>query len=205
MLEVINHHHDGILSSNILNELDLKPMEYFIVSAHREENVDSEVNLKKLTDILNGLASKYNLPVLVSTHPRTLKRIKDGGIKMNKNVDLAKPFGYLDYVNLQINAKATLSDSGTITEESSILNFPALNIREAHERPEGMEEASVIMTGLDLDVVLNSLLILDDQRRGEDRQLKSVSDYRSPNVSDKVLRIILSYTNYVNRVVWKKY
>ena len=205
MLEVINHHHDGILSSNILNELDLKPMEYFIVSAHREENVDSEVNLKKLTDILNGLASKYNLPVLVSTHPRTLKRIKDGGIKMNKNVDLAKPFGYLDYVNLQINAKATLSDSGTITEESSILNFPALNIREAHERPEGMEEASVIMTGLDLDVVLNSLLILDDQRRGEDRQLKLVSDYRSPNVSDKVLRIILSYTNYVNRVVWKKY
>ncbi len=205
MLEVINHHHDGILSSNILNELDLKPMEYFIVSAHREENVDSEVNLKKLTDILNGLASKYNLPVLVSTHPRTLKRIKDGGIKMNKNVDLAKPFGYLDYVNLQINAKATLSDSGTITEESSILNFPALNIREAHERPEGMEEASVIMTGLDLDVVLNSLLILDDQRRGEDRQLKAVSDYMSPNVSDKVLRIILSYTNYVNRVVWKKY
>ena len=205
MLEIINHHHDEILSSKILKELDLKPMEYFLVSAHREENVDSEVNLKKLTDILNGLASKYNLPVLVSTHPRTLKRIKDGGIKMNKNVDLAKPFGYLDYVNLQINAKATLSDSGTITEESSILNFPALNIREAHERPEGMEEASVIMTGLDLDVVLNSLLILDDQRRGEDRQLKSVSDYRSPNVSDKVLRIILSYTNYVNRVVWKKY
>ena len=205
MLEVINHHRDGILSSNILNEVALKPMEYFLVSAHREENVDSEGNLKKLTDILNGIASKYNLPVLVSTHPRTLMRIKDDGIKMNKNVDLAKPFGYLDYVNLQINAKATLSDSGTITEESSILNFPALNIREAHERPEGMEEASVIMTGLDLDVVLNSLLILDDQKRGEDRQLLAVSDYKSPNVSDKVLRIILSYTNYVNRVVWKKY
>ena len=205
MLEVINHNHDGILSSNILSQLDLKPMEYFLVSAHREENVDSKGNLEKLTDILNGLASKYNLPVLVSTHPRTLMRIKDSGIKVHKNVDLAKPFGYLDYVNLQINAKATLSDSGTITEESSILNFPALNIREAHERPEGMEEASVIMTGLDLDVVLNSLLILDDQKRGEERQLQAVSDYNSPNVSDKVLRIILSYTNYVNRVVWKKY
>ncbi len=205
MLEIINHHHDEILSSKILKELDLKPMEYFLVSAHREENVDSEGNLKKLTDILNGLASKYNLPVLVSTHPRTLMRIKDAGITVNKNVDLANPFGYLDYVKLQINAKATLSDSGTITEESSILNFPALNIREAHERPEGMEEASVIMTGLDLDVVLNSLLILDDQKRGKDRQLRAVSDYNSPNVSDKVLRIILSYTNYVNRVVWKKY
>ncbi len=205
MLEVINHHYNGILSSNILNELDLKPMEYFLVSAHREENVDSEDNLKKLTNILNGLASKYNLPVLVSTHPRTLMRIKDSDIKMDKNVDLAKPFGYLDYVNLQINAKATLSDSGTITEESSILNFPALNIREAHERPEGMEEASVIMTGLDIDVVLNALIVLDDQKRGEDRQLQAVSDYESPNVSDKVLRIILSYTNYVNRVVWKKY
>ncbi|WP_242600662.1 UDP-N-acetylglucosamine 2-epimerase, partial [Erwinia billingiae] len=169
------------------------------------ENVDSPINIKKLADILNAVAEKYDFPVIVSTHPRTRKRIEENNLKFHKNVQLLKPLGFTDYIKLQLEAKAVLSDSGTITEESSILNFPALNIREAHERPEGMEEASVIMTGLSVERVMQSLAILEDQPSGEERLLRQVSDYSMPNVSDKVVRIIHSYVDYINRIVWKKY
>lgn len=175
-----------------------------MVSAHREENIDSDINLAKLAETLNGVAEKYGEPVIVSTHPRTQKRIDAKGIQFHPLVNLLRPLGFKDYVRLQRDARAVLSDSGTISEESSILNFPAVNIREAHERPEAMEEASVMMTGVDIERVLQALEILVDQPRSNVRLLRPVADYSMPNVSDKVVRIIHSYTDYVNRVVWKK-
>lgn len=204
MYEVLGAYMGKIDSSDVLKRLELAAQDYFVVSAHREENVDSEINLVKLADILNGLAERYGKRIIVSTHPRTRNRIEAKGLKFHEKIELLKPLGFLDYVHLQKHAYAVLSDSGTITEESSILNFPALNIREAHERPEGMEEASVMMTGLELDRVLQGLAVLESQERGEARTLRPVGDYSMPNVSDKVLRIIISYTDYVNRVVWKK-
>lgn len=205
MFEVLNHYRPQIDASGVLQRLSLVPRKYFAVSSHREENIDSAKNFSKLVDILNSVADEYDMPVVVSTHPRTMKRIESGGVSFHPHVKLLKPLGFHDYVNLQINAKAVLSDSGTITEESSILNFPAVNLRESHERPEGMEEGAVMMVGLELDRVHQALAILETQKRGAERDLRMVDDYYAPNVSDKVLRIILSYTGYVNRVVWKKY
>lgn len=204
MQEVLTYHAEQINSSDIVRRLGLQEQDYFVVSAHREENIDSPVQFGKLVQVLNGLAAQFNKPVIVSTHPRTRKRIDNEGVKLSEGVRLIKPLGFFDYVQLQKHALAVLSDSGTITEESSILNFPALNIREAHERPEGMEEAAVMMTGLDFDSVLRGLHVLTTQGRGADRTLRIVADYDVPNVSEKVLRIILSYTEYVNRVVWRK-
>nr|WP_321404173.1 UDP-N-acetylglucosamine 2-epimerase (non-hydrolyzing) [uncultured Desulfobacter sp.] len=203
MNEVISHYLDGINSSDVMSKIGVKEGQYFVVSAHREENVDSDSHLKSLVEILNRIATEYNSPVIVSTHPRTRMRFDKQKVKFHHNVRLLKPMGFTDYVNLQMNASAVLSDSGTITEEASILNFPALNIREAHERPEGMEEASVMMTGLSVERVMQGLAILSEQPRGQKRLLRKVTDYSMPNVSDKVLRIILSYTDYVNRVVWR--
>ncbi len=204
MFEVLNHYLPKIEASAILSTLGLNRYDYFVVSAHREENVDSETNFRKLVAILNSLAETYGKRVIVSTHPRTRKRVENLGVTFHDRVELMKPLGLTDYVHLQMHAVAVLSDSGTINEESSILNFPALNLREAHERPEGMEETSVMMTGLELDRVHQGLSILVDQKRGNERTLRQVGDYSMPNVSDKVLRIILSYTDYVNRVVWRK-
>lgn len=204
MFEVLTHYREKIDGSDVLQRLGLED-DYFVVSAHREENVDSEVNFRKLVAILNSIAETYGKRVIVSTHPRTRKRVESLGVRFHEKVELLKPLGFTDYVHLQQHAMAVLSDSGTITEESSILNFPALNIREAHERPEGMEEASVMMTGLELDRVHQVLSVLAKQGRGERRTLRQVSDYSMPNVSEKVVRIILSYTDYVNRVVWKKF
>jgi UDP-N-acetylglucosamine 2-epimerase len=204
MFEVLNHYRAKIDASDVLSRLDLSPQDYFVVSAHREENVDSEINLVKLAAILNGVAEHYGKRIIVSTHPRTRKRIEAKGLKFNEKVELLKPLGFVDYVHLQKHAYTVLSDSGTITEESSILNFPALNIREAHERPEGMEEASVMMTGLEFERVMQGLAVLDSQHRDGERTLRQVGDYSMPNVSDKVLRIIVSYIDYVNRVVWRK-
>lgn len=205
MFEVINYYRDGIESADVLTRLGLKAGDFFVVSAHREENIDSDNNLTKLVDTLNSVAIKYNKPVIVSTHPRTQKRINAKGITFHPLVRLLKPLGFKDYVKLQKEACAVLSDSGTITEESSILNFPAVNIRDAHERPEGMEEASVMMTGVDSERVLQALAILADQPSGDKRLLRKVSDYSIPNVSDKIVRIIHSYTDYVKRVVWRQY
>lgn len=204
MYEVLGYYMPQIQSSDVLKRLGLSASEYFVVSAHREENIDSEKNFAKLVQVLNAVAEDQGYPVVVSTHPRTRKRIEASNTTFHPNVQLLKPQGFHDYVHLQMHAKAVLSDSGTITEESSILNFPALNLREAHERPEGFEEAAVMMVGLDVDRVRQALMILNDQPRGEQRALRLVADYSMPNVSDKVLRIILSYTDYVNRVVWKK-
>lgn len=204
MFEVLHAYMNKIDGSDVLTRLGLAAQDYFVVSAHREENVDSEINLVKLAGILNGIANQYGKRIIVSTHPRTRNRIEGKGLVFHEKVELLKPLGFIDYVHLQKHAYAVLSDSGTITEESSILNFPALNIREAHERPEGMEEASVMMTGLELNRVMQGLAVLDTQERGDGRTLRPVYDYSMPNVSDKVLRIILSYTDYVNRVVWKK-
>ncbi len=205
MFEVLTHYAPSIDASDALPRLGLTEGEYFVISAHREENVDSEVNLRKLAAIFNGLATTYGKPVIVSTHPRTQKRIDAQQLQFDPLVRLLKPLGFHDYVKLQKEARAVLSDSGTITEESSILNFPALNIREAHERPEGFEEASVMMVGLELDRVLQGLSILEHQARGAERSLRQVADYSMPNVAEKVVRIIHSYTDYVNRTVWKKY
>ena len=204
MFEVLNHYRQKIERSEVLRRLGLTRDDYFVVSAHREENIESDQNFRGLVEILNGLAVTYGKRVIVSTHPRTRKRVEVLGIEFDSRVELLKPLGFTDYVHLQMHANAVLSDSGTITEESSILNFPALNIREAHERPEGMEEASVMLVGLSLERVHQGLAILTGQGRGENRLLRQVSDYSMPNVSDKVVRIILSYTAYVNQVVWKK-
>ncbi|MHB0925495.1 MAG: non-hydrolyzing UDP-N-acetylglucosamine 2-epimerase [Gallionellaceae bacterium] len=205
MNEVLTYYRAGIEASDVLTRLGLSEGQFFVVSAHREENIDSEKNFGKLISVLNGIAENYELPVIVSTHPRTQKRVDTVLAKFNKHVRLLKPLGFKDFNKLQLTAKAVLSDSGTINEESSILNFPALNLREAHERPEGMEEAAVMMVGLEFERVMQGLAILDSQARGEHRLLRQVGDYSMPNVSDKVVRIIHSYTDYVNRVVWKKY
>lgn len=205
MAEVLAHYRPGIDASDVLSRLGLAERQFFVVSAHREENIESDRNFGKLVQVLNTVAEEYKLPVIVSTHPRTQKRVDALGAQFHANVQLLKPLGFTDYNRLQISAKAVLSDSGTINEEASILNFPALNLREAHERPEGMEEAVVMMAGLETDRVMQGLTILEHQPRGEQRLLRQVADYSMPNVSDKVLRIIHSYTDYVNRVVWKKY
>lgn len=205
MFEVLNHYRAAIEDSDILDRLQLKSGQFFTVSAHREENIDSDKNFIKLVDVLNTVAEKFNLPVIVSTHPRTQKRVDAMGVKFHPNVQLLKPLGFMDYNKLQLEAKAVLSDSGTINEESSILNFPALNLREAHERPEGMEEAAVMMVGLEVERVLQALDILDTQARGATRTLCLVEDYSVPNVSEKVVRIIHSYRDYVMRTVWKRY
>src|SRR3990170_828895 len=204
LFEVLSFYEEKINQSQIMKKLNLTEMDFFVVSAHREENIDSEENFAKLVTVLNGLADTYGKRIIVSTHPRTRKMFEVKGTVLNNKIELLKPLGFFDYVYLQKNAYAVLSDSGTITEESSILNFPALNIREAHERPEGMEEAAVMMTGLETDRILQALLILTSQARGSNRLLRLVSDYNVPNVSEKVLRIILSYTDYVNRTVWHK-
>lgn len=205
MFEVLNFYRQKIEDSKVLTTLNLKENEYFVVSAHREENVNSDKNFLDMVDMLNAVAEQYQLPVIVSTHPRTRKRIEEMGVEFNPLIELLKPLGFSDYNKLQLSAKATLSDSGTINEESSILNFPALNLRQAHERPEGMEEAAVMMVGLTAERVLQGLDILERQDRGDKRTLRLVEDYSMPNVAEKVARIILSYTDYVNRVVWKKY
>ena len=205
MFEVLTHYRPQIDASDVLARLKLKEKSYFVVSAHREENIESPQNFAKLVNVLNTIAKDHGLPVIVSTHPRTQKRIDETNSKFHKNVILLKPTGFHDYISLQLSARASLSDSGTINEESSILNFPALNLREVHERPEGMEEASVMMVGLEVDRVRQGLTILATQGRGNERDLRQVADYSIPNVADKVVRIIHSYTDYVNRVVWKIY
>jgi UDP-N-acetylglucosamine 2-epimerase len=204
MFEVLNHYLNAIKKSDVLNRLELNQYKYFVVSAHREENINNESNFNGLVSCLNLIAEKYNYPIIVSTHPRTRKMIDAKGIKLHKNIQLLKPLGFNDYNALQMNAKAVLSDSGTISEESSILNFPALNIRQAHERPEAMEEASVMMVGLNPERILQGLIELESQKRGVDRTLRTVSDYSMPNVSDKVVRIIISYVDYIKRVVWSE-
>lgn len=201
MFEVLNSRKEDIEQSDILEKLELKENEYFVVSAHREENINSETNFLDLVDSLNAIAEKFKMPVIVSTHPRTRNMINEKGIKFNPLVKTMKPLGFNEYVKLQIKAKAVLSDSGTISEESSILGFRALNIREAHERPEAMEEASVMMVGLKKERILQGLKVLETQ---EHDTLRIVGDYTKPNVSEKVLRIILSYTDYINRFVWGK-
>jgi UDP-N-acetyl-L-fucosamine synthase len=202
MLEVLSHYRQQIEQSDVLTRLQLEASSFFVVSAHREENVDSARDFGKLVDILNMLAAEHGLPVIVSTHPRTQKRIEATGAQFHPLIRLLKPLGFFDYVHLQMTARVVLSDSGTISEESSILNFPALNIREAHERPEGMEEAAVMMVGLEPVRVRQGLSVLADQPRGDVRGLRLVGDYSMPNVSEKVVRIIHSYTDYVKRVVW---
>lgn len=205
MYEVLNYYLPQIHASEALHRLDLKREQYFLVSAHREENIEFDRSFKKLVAVLNTVAEDHGLPVVVSTHPRTQKRVDATGVIFHPLIRLLKPLGFHDYVNLQMHARAVLSDSGTIAEESSILNFPALNLREAHERPEGMEEAAVMMVGLEVERVRQGLAILSTQQRGVERDLRLVADYGIPNVSGKVIRIIHSYTDYVNRVVWKKY
>ena len=199
MFEVLNSRKDDIEKSDVLDRLDLEEGKYFVVSAHREENINSEENFMNLVDSLNAIAEKYEMPIIVSTHPRTRHMIVAKGIKFNPLVQTMKPLGFNDYIKLQLNAKAVLSDSGTISEESSILGFKALNIRQAHERPEAMEEASVMMVGLEKERIMQGLAVIETQQKDT---LRHVADYSMPNVSDKVLRIILSYTDYVNRVVW---
>jgi UDP-N-acetylglucosamine 2-epimerase (non-hydrolysing) len=205
MFEVLTHYAASIEGSDVLRRLGLTEHEYFVVSAHREENIDDVRAFPRLVEVLNRVAEAHDRPVVVSTHPRTQKRIDADGSAFHPHIRLLKPLGFHDYVQLQKSARAVLSDSGTITEESSILNFPALNIREAHERPEGMEEASVMMVGLNPERVLQALALIETQRRGESRDFRLVADYSMPNVSEKVVRIIHSYTDYVRRRVWNEY
>jgi UDP-N-acetylglucosamine 2-epimerase len=204
MREIIEHYLPKIEKSDVLKKLGLNPRGYFLVSAHREENVDSEQSLRNLMDVFNSVAEKYLEPVIVSTHPRTRKRLEALSLTSHELVRFEKPFGFFDYVNLQLNAHCVLSDSGTITEEASILNFPALNLREVHERPEGFEEAAVMFVGKNVDRMMQALEILEHQPRGAERMLRLVKDYEPTNVSEKIIRIIHSYTDYVNSVVWKK-
>lgn len=204
MYEVLHHYLPGIEASSALERHGLSAGQYFVVSVHREENVESDRGFERFVALMNTLAEEQGLPVVVSTHPRTRQRIERTGATFHPQVRLLKPLGFSDYVRLQLDARAVLSDSGTISEESSILNFPALNLRETHERPEAMEEAAVMMVGFDPDRVRQGLAILDTQPRGAHRALRPVRDYDVPNVSDKVLRILHSYTDYVNREVWKK-
>ena len=205
MFEVLNYFREGIEGSDVLGRLGLEEGRFFVVSAHREENVDSDRNFLALVQTLNAVAEQYGFPVIVSTHPRTHKRVDAMGVTFHGNVRLLKPLGFKDYNKLQLSAKAVLSDSGTISEEASILNFPALNIREAHERPEGMEEATAMMVGLSTERVLQGLAILENQGRGSDRSMRLVADYSMPNVAEKVVRIIHSYRDYVMQTVWKQY
>jgi UDP-N-acetylglucosamine 2-epimerase (non-hydrolysing) len=205
MFEVLNHYLEPIKNSDVLKRLNLELNKYFVVSAHREENINNESNFTGLVSSMNLIAEKYNFPIIVSTHPRTRKMIDQKGIKLHNNIQLLKPLGFNDYNALQMNAKAVLSDSGTISEESSILNFPALNIRQAHERPEAMEEAFVMMVGLNPERILQGLIELENQQRGESRSLRKVADYSMPNVSDKVVRIIISYVDYIKRTVWSEW
>ena len=202
MFEILNYYHEKIMSSDVIDRLKLTPREYFVVSAHREENIDNRELFLNLVASLNQIARDYDCPVIVSTHPRTRKKVEELKVEFDPRIRLSKPLAFSEFVRLQMDAKAVLSDSGTITEESSILNFPAINIREAHERPEGMEEASVMFTGLDPERIRQALEIVIHQPRGQERLLRRVADYSMPNVSDKVVRIIMSYTDYVNRVVW---
>lgn len=204
MLEVLMHYRPNIEASGVCEQLGVSPGHFVVVSAHREENVDSATNLAKLVALLNGISERFAEPVIVSTHPRTRKRLDEAGATFSPHVRLLKPLGFFDYVKLQMQARLVMSDSGTISEESSILNFPAVNLREAHERPEGMEEAAVMMTGLDLDRVLQAAAILEHQGRGTNRTIRQVADYAVPNVSDKVVRIIHSYRDYVMRTVWRQ-
>lgn len=204
MDEVLSYYKEKIDGSNILSSLDLESNQYFVVSVHREENVDSDSNIYEFVSVLGALAEKFSLPIIVSTHPRTRKKIDSLGLTFHPLVRLMKPLGFSDYVQLQSKAKVVLSDSGTITEESSILNFPAINIRDAHERPEGFEEGAVMFTGMSVERILQAVAILDDQPSGEERLIRVVEDYVAPNLSDKVLRTIISYTDYVNKVTWKK-
>lgn len=204
MYEVLHHYRAGIERSTILEDLRLTPDAYYVVSSHREENIDDDQQLRRFTALLERLVSEKGRRVIVSTHPRTRKRIDALAITFDPRVEFHKPFGFLDFVKLEENASAVLSDSGTITEESSILNFPALNLREAHERPEGMEEGAVMMVGMNVDRILQGLAVLETQARGTDRLLNLVRDYNAPNVSAKVLRILLSHVDYVNRVIWRK-
>ena len=205
MFEVLSHYREGIDRSNIHVQLGVEKLKYFLVSAHREENVDTPKQLEKLVGSLNAIAQKFKQPILVSTHPRTRQRIEKSGLQLDNLIQLLKPFGFFDYNALQIHARVTLSDSGTISEESSILNFPALNIREAHERPEAMEEASVMMVGLGELRILQAIDIVERQARGSQRDFRLVEDYACPNVSEKVVRIIVSYVDYVKRTIWKDY
>lgn len=203
MFEVLNHYLPSILESDVLKRLNLVEYKYFVVSAHREENISSEKNFLGLVESLNLIAEKFNFPIIVSTHPRTRKMIETKGVILHKNIQLLKPLGFNDYNALQLNSYAVLSDSGTISEESSILNFPALNIRQAHERPEAMEEASVMMVGLNPERIMQALEQVSIQSRGDKREFRRVADYSMPNVSDKMVRIIISYVDYIKRVVWQ--
>ena len=204
MFEVLNHYKETIKNSDVLTRLKLEENKYFVVSAHREENINNENNFTGLVTSLNLIAEKYDFPIIVSTHPRTRKMIDSKELELHKNIQLLKPLGFNDYNALQMKAKAVLSDSGTISEESSILNFPALNIRQAHERPEAMEEASVIMVGLNPKRIMQGLIELEAQKKGEVRNFRIVSDYSMPNVSEKVVRIIISYVDYIKRTVWRE-
>jgi len=204
MDEVLSFYEEAILNANILERLDLSKNKYFVISLHREENIDSKKNLNEFVKMLDLIGKNFEMPIIVSTHPRTRKKIKELKLEFHSLVQLQKPYGFFDYLKLQINAKAVLSDSGTITEESSILNFPAINLRDAHERPEGMEEGAVIFTGINCVRILQALAVLENQDRSEKRSINVVKDYIAPNVSEKVVRIIQSYTNYINEFTWRK-